>query len=232
MREAREFIESVRDLRRGQIIRAARRIVAERGLGALTFGTLERELAFTRGVITYHFEAKDEIVDAVLDDAIAEIDRATEEAVRAEPAAADKLVAAFSGMVRGFLARREAARVLISFWSRLSDDPRLAKKNAQLYATWRAKSAELVKHLKARGELPASCSPEGLATILVGLVLGVVTQVHFDETAIDAEAAIAEGALALKGLVPTARQAGPAKVVARTARKRTPAREPIGDEAG
>jgi AcrR family transcriptional regulator len=214
MREA----GSVRDLRRGQIIRAARRIVAEQGLAALTFGTLERELAFTRGVITYHFEAKDEIVDAVLVDAIAEIDRATEEAVLAETDAADKLVAAFSGMVRGFLARREAARVLLSFGSRVPNEPGLAKKNAALFAHWRAKSTILVKLLVAHGELPSDCNADGLATILVGLVLGVVSQVYFEEGAVDAEAAIAEGARALTGLVVRPATAAPKRAPKRVVR--------------
>src|ERR1700722_2409301 len=70
----RRLPDSVRDLRRGQILTAARRLVAEHGLEALTIGALEDRLAFTRGVITYHFANKDEIVRAVFASAIDEID--------------------------------------------------------------------------------------------------------------------------------------------------------------
>ena len=58
--------ETVRDLRRAQIIAAARAIVCRDGLDALTIGALEQKLAFTRGVITYHFAGKDDIVRALL----------------------------------------------------------------------------------------------------------------------------------------------------------------------
>jgi len=190
-------VETVRDLRRGQIIRAARRVVAERGVGALTFATLEQELAFTRGVITYHFANKDEIVEAVLDDAIAEIDDATSSSVSAEATAGDKLVAALAGMVRGFLDRKEAGRVLMSFWSRLPDDPRAAIKNAALYARWRANSALLVRHGQATGELTTACDVEAVAALMVGTVVGVVTQAYFDDGAIDPEAVVVEAARGL-----------------------------------
>lgn len=184
------------DLRRREIIVAARRLVAEGGLGALTIGALERELTFTRGVITYHFDNKDEIVLALLDDAIAEIDRATALSVQAEAHAVDKLRAAVRGMVHGFLAIEEAGRVLLSFWSRLKDDPRAAAKNAALYARWRAASSELVRWGQAAGEL-GPCDADALGALLVGIVIGVVTQTWFEAGAIDPEAVVTEATAAL-----------------------------------
>jgi len=183
------IVETRRDLRRGQIIRAARRIVADGGLGALTFGALEKELGFTRGVITYHFESKDEIVDALLDDAIAEIDAATRTKVKAEHSARHKIVVALRGMVEGFLSLEEAGRVLLSFWSRLKDDPRAARKNAALYAGWRAHGVELIRHGQEIGEL-GPCDVDALAGLLVGVVIGVVTQTWFEEGAVDPAAIV------------------------------------------
>src|SRR5205814_9753674 len=55
--------DSLRDLRRAQIVAAAREIVAGDGLESLTIGALEKRLGFSRGVITYHFRDKDEIVE-------------------------------------------------------------------------------------------------------------------------------------------------------------------------
>lgn len=188
--------EPLRDRRRAEIIAAARRLVAEGGHGALTIGALERELAFTRGVITYHFDNKDEIVLALLDDAIAEIDRATALSVQAEVHAADKLRAAVRGMVRGFLAIEEAGRVLLSFWSRLKEDPRAAEKNAALYARWRAASCDLVRRGQAAGEL-GPCDAPAVGALLVGIVIGVVTQVWFEPGAVDPEAIVDEASAAL-----------------------------------
>ncbi len=190
-----------RDLRRGQIVAAARRLVAEGGHGALTIGALEKVLGFTRGVITYYFENKDEIVLAVLDDAIAEIDRATALEVAAEAHATDKVRAAVRGMVRGFLSIEEAGRVLLSFWSRLREDSRAAEKNAALYRRWRAAASELVRRGQASGELGEG-DPEAIGALMVGIVIGVVTQVSFEPGATDPERIVDEASAALiAGLV-------------------------------
>ena len=69
--------KTVRDFRREQIVATARSIVAAQGLNALTFSSLEAECAFTRGVISYHFKNKAEIVSAVFEDVVREIDEAT-----------------------------------------------------------------------------------------------------------------------------------------------------------
>jgi len=195
-RPSEEAASARSDLRRGQIIAAARRLVADGGLGALTIGALERELGFTRGVITYHFDNKDEIVLGLLDDAIAEIDRATGLSVQAEVHAPDKLGAAVRGMVRGFLAIEEAGRVLLSFWSRLKDDPRAADKNAALYARWRAASTDLVRRGQAAGEL-GPCDADAVGALLVGIVIGAVTQAWFEPGAVDPEAIVDEASAAL-----------------------------------
>src|SRR5207249_7078413 len=108
-------LASVRDLRRAQIVAAARALVARGGLEALTVSALEKRLRFTRGVITYHFRGKDEIVRAVLASAVDEIDRATAEEVQASLDFAAKLEAVLRTKVRGFLENREAAHVLLSF---------------------------------------------------------------------------------------------------------------------
>jgi len=192
-------VETVRDLRRAQILRAARGIVAERGVGALTFGALERELAFTRGVITYHFANKDEIVDALLDDAIAEIAEVTLATVGAGVTPVEKLGGAVGGMVRGFLTKPEAARVLLSFWGRLPADARAAAKNAALFRRWRDKSASLVHHLQKTGAARSDCDVDAVAAHMVGIVIGAVTQSFFDPGAVDPDATVAAAVHALAG---------------------------------
>src|SRR5437773_5389573 len=100
--------ETVRDFRRAQVIAAARSLVAEEGLEALTIGALEERLAFSRGVITYHFRNKDEIVEAVLAHAVAEIEEALRAELRASESPEERVGAVLRSMVRGFLAHPEA----------------------------------------------------------------------------------------------------------------------------
>src|SRR5262249_8119872 len=135
---------TLRDLRRGQIVAAARAIVAEQGIEALTIGALEERLGFTRGVITYHFSAKDQIVRAALASAVGEIAASTLLAVEARATPEQRIRAVIRANVRGFVDRVEAARVLFSFWSRLSSDRRARAVNAELYETYRRRTRRLL----------------------------------------------------------------------------------------
>ncbi len=183
--------ETVRDFRRGQIVAAARRIVAEQGLESLTFGALEERLSFTRGVITYHFASKDEIVRAVFTSAIEEIDAAVKSEVLASASVEDKIRSVLRANVRGFVDRAEAGRVLLSFWGRLSSDAEARRLNAELYARYRARSARLLRDAIGTGAI-ARVDPKAMAALLVGIVLGIAMQHYFDPGSIDVDAAVAE----------------------------------------
>lgn len=53
-------------LARQKVLEAARRIIAQRGAGHLTFDNLALESGITRGGITYHFPTKDELLRALI----------------------------------------------------------------------------------------------------------------------------------------------------------------------
>jgi len=199
--------ETVRDLRRGQILSAARTLVAEGGLEALTVGALEKRLSFTRGVITYHFRDKDEIVDAVLEGAVREIDEGTVAEVRASATFEEKIEAVLRSKVRGFLDHPEASEVLLSFWGRLKSDPRARASCAGLFAGYRAQGRALVAEGRARGDFKDDVPEEETAALLVGTVIGIVVQSIFEPGALDADAAVREAARTFAARLTARRQA-------------------------
>jgi len=186
--------ETLRELRRGQIVAVARKIVADEGLEALTIGSLEARLAFSRGVITYHFQNKDDIVHAVLESAIEEINAGIDAQLGTNLAADEKLRTMLKMYVRGFLEHVEATRILLSFWGRISSDKRARKANANLYAAYRKGMAQLVDAGKTSGEFVADANVDAVAAALVGVVVGIAMQSYFEKGAIDADAAIEEAA--------------------------------------
>lgn len=183
---SRERDPAVRERRRGQIVDAARAIVARGGLDALTFSALEQELGFTRGVVTWHFRNKDEVVDALLEDAIGRLDAVATAAIRAEATFPERVRAVVREMVRGWLAG-DAGTVLVSQWGRA--DPRAADVNAALYRRYRAWSADLVRAGVAKGAFRTDVEPDAVGAVLVALVLGIVLQARWDP-AVDVEAVV------------------------------------------
>lgn len=185
--------DTLRGLRRGQIVAAARALVAAEGLEGLTIGALEARLGYSRGVITYHFRDKEEIVAQVLRSAVEEIDAATAAEVSASATPGEKVRAVLRANVRGFLDRREAGLILLSFWGRLSSDARARKVNAQLYAGYRERTAQLLAAGRAAGAFAKDVDPQALAALIVGIVLGIASQAYFEPGSIDVDAAVEEG---------------------------------------
>jgi len=175
--------DDLRSLRRHQIVAAARAIVARDGLDALTIAGLEKQLGYSRGIITYHFKNKDEIVDELLKSAIAEIDEATRAELARAPTVSARAGAVIGAVVRGFLTHVEAVRILVAFWGRIHADPRIRAANAALYARYRKQTAEL---------LGGRASDQPMATVIVAVVLGIAAQAYFDPGRLDVEAAVAE----------------------------------------
>jgi AcrR family transcriptional regulator len=189
--------ETLRELRRGQIVAIARKIVAEEGLEALTIGSLEARLAFSRGVITYHFQNKDDIVHAVLESAIEEINAVGAAQVTTQTSSEDRVRATLRTYVRGYIDKVEATRILLSFWGRISSDKRARKANATLYASYRKAAVHMLDAGRAANEFRADVNVDAFAAVLVGVVVGIAMQSYFEKGAIDADAATEEATLAV-----------------------------------
>jgi len=185
--------QSVRELRRGQILAASRALVAGEGLEALTFGALEEKLGFSRGVITYHFADKDELVLALLMSAIAEIDASTAMAVSRSSTLDEKVRAVIASKARDFLERKEATRVLLSFWGRAGSDARARAVHCELFARYRGQSASLAR--LARKERPGLViDAEAMGALLVGTIIGLAVQGILQPDAFQLDAALEEAA--------------------------------------
>jgi len=199
--------ETIRDLRRAQIIAEARVLVAREGLAGLTIGTLEKRLPFSRGVITHHFRNKDEIVDAVLDSALDEIDAATFSDLAGAGSVEEMVRAVLRSKVHGFLQVLEACQILVSFWGRIPTDTHAAERNAALFRRYRGQAVTLFEAGLASGVLREDLDIEAMAALMVGQVLGIVTQALFEPGAIDVETAVEAAASAI---IASARTPAPA----------------------
>ena len=157
---------------------------------------LEARLHYTRGVITYHFRDMDEVVAAVFRSAIDEIDAATSAEVAASASPVEALRAVVHANVHGFLAHIEATRILLSFWSRLAADRRFRLLNRELYATYRARTASLLRLGQAAGAFQR-VNIDRMAALVVGIVIGIVAQTYFDPKHVDPAGLIDEATATL-----------------------------------
>ena len=190
---------TLRDLRRDQILETAGTLVAEKGLGALTIGALEKRLTFSRGVITYHFKNKDEIVRTLFRNAIDTIDAHAWGEVEAAQGLEERIRRASRAIVDGFVDNPVASIILMNFWGSLRADAETARLNADLYRKYRAAARRIAES----ADVPPTVDLDAFATIFVGVVVGIACQALFDSEAIDVESAVDHAARALTAVLRT-----------------------------
>lgn len=188
----------LRAMRREQILETAGELVASEGLGALTIGALEKRLTFSRGVITYHFKNKEEIVRTLFKNAIETIDATAWAEVEAAQDLEERIRRASRAIVDGFVDNPVASRILMSFWGSLQADAETARLNADLYRKYRAAARRIAE---SAPNVPNSVDLDAFAAVFVGMVIGIACQALFDADAIDTRAAVDQAARALTALL-------------------------------
>ena len=61
---------TVGDARRAQIVHAARELCLEKGFSKVTISDIASRVGMTRSLFYHYFQDKDQVADAVLDDAV------------------------------------------------------------------------------------------------------------------------------------------------------------------
>ena len=168
------------EVRRAQIVTAARELIAERGLAATSVREIAVAAGVSTGTVTYHFAHVGQILQAVLR---AEVPLFTEPIVAAARSAPDgrtELGRIVDGMLSPTQATSRHWSLWIDYWAAAVHDPELARWQDEIYRWWRAELARVVARGAADRSLTALDPVEEAAAVdeLVALMDGVVVQ-HF-----------------------------------------------------
>lgn len=159
---------------RAEIIQATWRLIAERGIEAMTMRELARELGFANGSITHYFPNK----AAILTAAFQLVFDATNRRYRA---AVDRSEASGIAALREFLLqtlpvdeeRRLEARIVIPFLEHAATDEQMAGLFRAMMAQWREEFDQLLADAHARGELREGLDHRAAGDALLALLTGV-----------------------------------------------------------
>jgi AcrR family transcriptional regulator len=138
---------------RDRIVAAARELFARDGVEA-SVEDITREAGVGMGTLYRHFQTKDELIDAVLEEALAEM------VTQAEAAAAeDDAWAGLTGFLERALQRQAENRGLREvFATRSANAPRIAAKRERILPALRS----LIERAQAQGSLRADYAAEDL----------------------------------------------------------------------
>lgn len=150
------------DNRREQLLEAAARLFSERGFHATSMRDIANAVGMLSGSIYYHFESKEEMLLAVYERGVELVAEQVEDAIadRADPWR--RLEAACAGHLRGLLAHRDYARVMIQ--TAPGEAGSAAARIRELRVGYERRFRELIDALN----LPAGIDPHYLRLLLFG----------------------------------------------------------------
>lgn len=169
-----------RAARRSQFVTAARDLAAERGYRGITVDDVCLRAGLSKGAFYGYFEAKQDLIVAILDLEIAEVDQLLD-ALEATPDLQLEKVRTF---VRTMVLRgQDPAEVQLraELWSQAAGDPQLKAKIAEAVRARRIRLAAFATAGGASGEM-VEVPANAFGAILVALVDGLLLHHSVDPT--------------------------------------------------
>ena len=177
------FIE---EARRRQIVETAIRTIATRGYSQASLAEIAREAGISKGVISYHFEGKVELVEEILSRLLREPAEFIKERVDSRERAMDKVRAYVTANFEFMKTHRDHYVALVDLWE--SRGSEYGKRfGAEAYEPSRAYLSRILETGEARGEF-RRLTHATVASVIQAAIDGVMLQWVFDEKAIDLDA--------------------------------------------
>jgi len=166
---------NIRKIRREQIIDAANRIIASKGLMACTIEELEKEADVSRGVITYHFRDKDEIVTEALASMLRRFDDEGLPQIREIQDPEEKLRKMVE--VGSTLAGRSAEiyHIMHNFLAQIAHREDIRDTVSNHYAKYRQQIAHVIEHGVSGGAF-RKAPVEETSAVIMAILMGLAKQ--------------------------------------------------------
>ncbi|MFF3324882.1 TetR/AcrR family transcriptional regulator [Streptomyces sp. NPDC002889] len=169
------------DARRRQIIDGASRCFARNGFHATSMQDILREAGLSAGAVYRYFRSKEELIEAIADEAFSGIRAAFEEAARHTPPPTPDVL--LGRVLRRMLIeevpggdRQAFARLIVQVWTETLRNERLAATLGEGYAGMRLAWAKLVDAYRAGGLMDADVPADHVARTLIATAQGFIAQ--------------------------------------------------------
>lgn len=187
------------ETRRDQILRAAYQIAAEQGIDGFTIRLVASTAGLSSGLVLFHYKSKERLLIALLDWLLSST---------LVPPAPSPLAATCSAFelfldllwaeMRRLSAAPDKIRLLFEFWARGSRDPEVGRRMRRALQRYREAFGVFGRAvLEAEPGRFEGVTPEGLATMAVGVIKGCAVQAMIDPEGFD----IAQYLVAARSLV-------------------------------
>ena len=147
--------KKIRDERQEQILNAALRLFATRGLSATKISDIAAEAGVSHGLVHHYFHSKEEVFVAIVEKALQETTNLTQSALQQTGTAWDRLQSLCETMLEGILVNPEYVLLLVQI-SVNESVPEIARRLLEEYGALTAQNlASLIKEGQDAGQVVA-----------------------------------------------------------------------------
>jgi AcrR family transcriptional regulator len=180
----RSFIEKAR---RRQIVATAIEIIASRGLADASLAEIARQAGCSKGVISYHFGSKQELMDAILRRLLREPAAYIKIRVEAHETAEDRLMAYVEANFEFMQTHPNHYNALVDLWGSRFDDDGKNHFQTEAYEPSRHYLDNILRQGMKSGEFRELSGPT-LAAVTQAVIDGVMLQWVIDPKSVDLQA--------------------------------------------
>jgi TetR/AcrR family transcriptional regulator, fatty acid metabolism regulator protein len=172
------------NLRRSQLIRAAYKVVGEKGYSDFTIKDIAEEAGLSNGLLHYYFKNKEDLLFNLLRGMNAKLKDQLNKTLKVLTESQDKLLA-FCDEAFALVDKEKAYfYVLIDFWAQMNHDNRIRQANVKLFQSYRDEITAILKEGKTKGVFKVM-DVQLTSVIIISLIQGTIIQYVIDNEAFD-----------------------------------------------
>jgi TetR/AcrR family transcriptional regulator, transcriptional repressor of bet genes len=177
-----------REERRAELGEAVWRVIATRGIEAVSIRNVAEESGWSRGVLQIYFRDKDDLMLAAFEQVAEHASRVTARAATGLTGLA-ALRAALLAYAKPDDEQRVVFTALEAFGVHAANKPAFARAYREVHARWRAQTEQLFRSMAADGELREDLDPVAAAAHYYAFTLGIGFLVYVDPEALAGDVA-------------------------------------------
>lgn len=176
-------------IRRREIVDATVRVMARRGWNETSIDEITREARVSRGLVSYHFKDKNELLSDVLKRVREMFLQQVREAIEAGTPPEEQMRCATRASLLMARTHPLPYEVFLHFSTNGRTDPRLAEEVRALHAAYRDSCATTIRECQERGVYRRDIDPDAAAAKHMGGIIGLALQWIIDPGAFDLDEA-------------------------------------------
>lgn len=180
---------------RARIRAAARRVFSRRGIAGVGLTHVAREAGVSRANLYHYYVDKAELVRDLAQELLAEEEALFREALESPGSVVERIEGLVDRIVERFATWSRVGGLLLQVWMAEQRHVRT------LLRALRSVLAQLLREAQEAGEVDRALSAEAIATLLIGMIDGLILQVFLDPRALPSEREMRRSLLQLLGKI-------------------------------